>query len=189
MPVLQAKASEGPKLDAGTYEVICADATTDQLPNPQFGDGNVLRLKLQVVDMVNPDGSDVVLDAIANLKLSPMSKLWGWIEAFGFKLEVGQDFDTDQLKGLNAYAVVGQREGQDGALWPRVESIIPLPKQRASSTSAASNVSGWWAYIREEGFTVKEATDKAEELYDKHPKDMSPDEREAVFTALVRDSK
>lgn len=181
MPVLKATAGGGVKVEPGTYECECIEANQDTIENPQFGSGDVLRVKVRLPGVNNEDGDEVELDAMANLKLTPKSKLWGWIEAFGFKLAIGQDFDTEQLRGKRAYAVVGQREGQDGALWARIEDFVALPKSAQPQKTTADilhfdengdAVVDWtvmWTLLRKHGITNKHFADNFGE-----PKEIDP---------------
>jgi hypothetical protein len=170
-PVLKATVGGGVNVDPGTYEALCLEAKADTLQNPQFGNGDVLRIKVELVGIKDEDGEPVVLDGMASLKLSPMSKLWGWVSAFGFKLDVGQEFDTDLLRGKRAFAVVGQREGQDGALWARIEDFVPLPKGAQPVSTSADVIrfdengtphpdwTVFWNLLRKHGITPKNVQD------------------------------
>lgn len=134
MPVIPVTASGGVKLDPGTYEVTVIETVEEVIPQEKRlygGDGHMLKLKLGVNDVVNEDGSDIELTASASYKLSPSTKLWSWVEAFGFKLEVGQSFDTDQLIGMSCQALITQDKKDDGSVWAKVDQLFPLGRKAA----------------------------------------------------------
>ena len=110
-------------LDNGTYPITIVAIAEGQIENPQYGDGRVVRIDMEFDGMVLPDGDPVILDAIANPKLSPKSKLGGWCKALGFDLEIGQEFDLDELVGAKGLAVI-ENESKDGQDWPRVVNIV-----------------------------------------------------------------
>ena len=164
MPVLQATAGGGAKVSAGGHHVVCTNTAADKLENSQFGTGEVIRFTLTVLDEQDAEGNEVELDAIANYKLTPKSKLWGWCAAFGVAPEVGKSFDTSQLHGLEAMAVVIDKPGDDGGVFSRVDEIVPLPKAMGGRDKAPPSV------INPDGtanWTVFWATCKENELPDK----------------------
>lgn len=136
--VRKASQGGGVHIDPGTYHIRCMDAREDHLDNSQFGSGDVIRFDLEAVDMVMPDGNPVQLDAIANDRLTPKSKLWGWLEAFGLKVEVGSDIDIDDVVGREAYAVVVDKASEQGGVFSKVDNLIPLPKTGARSMPGAA---------------------------------------------------
>lgn len=137
MPIIKAEAGGGVKLEPGTYEVTCIAVSEDRLEKPLFGNGHMIKLKLEVADVMDENGDPVTLSASASYKLSPLSKLWGWVTAFGFDLEVDQDFDTDDLLGMRCQALIGQKKKDDGSVWSQVESLFPLGKRAQAPRSPA----------------------------------------------------
>lgn len=117
-------------MEPGSYVVTCFDAHVDKLEKSQYGDGTVLRFILELDEEEDEDGEKIQLDAIANLKLSAKSKLMAWIEAFGFHPAVGESFDTDQLVGKKAMAVIEDHQSADGGVFSRVKDLMPLPKSK-----------------------------------------------------------
>jgi hypothetical protein len=185
MSLLLTAEEGGTKLDPGTYPVKCMDVKEDKLANSQFGNGEVIRFDLEVIDVLDEDGNPITLDGIANRKLTPGSKLWKWLEAFGLKMAVGERVDIEQIVGRQAFAVVVSREGAKGGTFARIENLVPAP----SSTAAAGpveemEISAWWALVRSEGFNTSDGRNKAEELFKKEPKDLNGIQRAEVLTAL-----
>jgi hypothetical protein len=182
--VLTAEAGGGVKLDPGTYPVVCMDVKEDRLDNSQFGNGDVIRFVLEVVDVLDENGEPVQLDAIANRKLTPKSKLWGWLEAFGLKVAVGAKVNIEDAVGREAFAIVIEKEGSQGGSFARIESIVPAPSRKPAGDPKDMPISEWWALVRSKGHDTSGARDKAVELFGKEPKDLSGEERAAVLAAL-----
>ena len=87
---------------------------------------------MQLVGQVGTDGLPVEMDAIANWKLSPKSKLWGWCKAFGMEPILGTSYDTDSIVGEHALAVVERRDTPNEE-WSRITDFVPMPKMAASA--------------------------------------------------------
>lgn len=202
MAILKAEAGGGNKVDPGTYSITCVRAYEDVLENPAFGTGDVVKLEIELDD-VEDDGAPgelVKLTALANRKLSPSSKLWGWVEAFGFSLEIGQDFDLDWLEGRQAMALIGEKKRDDGTVWSTIESIFPRPARKgrtsggktAPAPKAAAEVdentpiSDWWAVLRERyHFTRVAVVDAGKEMFGKEPAECSGVERLQLYRELT----
>lgn len=130
-------------LDNGTYPMTIVDIQEAVIENPQYGDGNVIRIEMSLDGLIMEDGEPVILDTIANPKLSPKSKLGGWCKALGFDLSIGDEFDLDELKGAKGLAVV-ENDIRDGQEWPRVVNIVGAPKTGNNSQAGPLDVSGFW---------------------------------------------
>lgn len=133
------------------YNVRCIETTQDHLDGSKFGSGDVVRIILEVQDQIDSDGNPVEIDAIANLKLTPKSKLWEWAEAFGLKPVVGQDFDTDDLVDCHARALIVDRDepSADGKVYSRVEKIMAPGSNAAPASPTIVNADGtpnWSAF-------------------------------------------
>ena len=171
------------KLDPGTYTVRCMDIKEDKIENPQYGDGRVIRFILEVDDVLDENGDPVVLDPIANDKLTPKSKLWGWLEAFGLTLEIGKSVDCDKAIGQTAIALIGERTGKDGTgSFPSVESLVP--SQRASTATDDDSVSAFWSMARNKGLTIAQAKQACVEMTGLEPKDVTPQQRKEVLASI-----
>lgn len=142
------------ELENGTYAMTVKDVREDKIENPQFGDGTVVRIDIELDDMVMPDGEPVELDAMANAKLSPKSKLGLWIAALGFEIKVGQEFDLDDLKGAQGLVVV-ENEHKDDVDWPRIVNIVAAPKSGAavslSKPDGKPDFTVFWTKVKELG--------------------------------------
>lgn len=182
--VMKAKAAGGVHIKPGTYNVVCSGVREDEIENSQW-DKNVIRFDLQTTDVLDENGDAVELDAIASRKLSPKSKLWGWLTALGVQLDVGADIDLEEAIGHEALAVIEDHTGTDGAVFSRVKDLIPPASQKAVVDVKDLPVSDWWALVKESGFSVIAARDKAVELYKKEPKDLTPALRADVLAVLM----
>lgn len=167
-PIIQATAGGGAKVSAGGHHVVCLSTSEDKLENSQFGTGEVIRFTLGVLDEKDADGNDVELDAIANHKLTPSSKLWGWCVAFGVTPEIGKAFDTAVLHGREALAVVIDKANAEGAVFSRVDDIVPLPKGMGGAgkpeptvilPDGSADLNVFWTQIRAAGLNRKHVTD------------------------------
>ena len=132
------------------------------LSNPQYGDGNVVRIDMELDGLMTPDGESIILDTIANPKLSPKSKLGGWCKALGFDLEIGQEFELDELIGAKGLAVI-ENETKDGQDWPRVVNIVGAPKTGSGSVRMADgspNFDAFWKQAKAAGYTAKDLRER-----------------------------
>ncbi len=116
-------------LNDGSYEVECIDAEPDQLENPQWGSGDIIRFQFKVIGEFDKAGEPVILDPIATAALTPQTKLWSWSIALGEQPVIGEDFDTDRLLNKRALAQVKSDLKPDGTKgFPKIKNLIPLPK-------------------------------------------------------------
>lgn len=158
MPVIAVTAG-GSKVELadGTYPVQVSEVIEDTIENPQFGNGDVVRIILLVDGVLQPDGEETHLDAIANMKLTPKSKLWGWVTAFGLELVVGSEFDTDALVGRSALARIENDVKEDGSTWPRVRDIFPAVVKPAAGSltkpDGKPDYNAFWARVKAIGKT------------------------------------
>lgn len=161
MPVLKAQAGGGVHVPPGSYEVLCTATRLDKIDNSKFGNGDVVRLDLQIVDVLDENGDYIELDAIANQRLTPKSKLWEWATAFGLPPVLNQNFDTDALVGRTAQALIIDKV-EDGATFSRVDKIFPArASQSAPAAAATSNgdgpdFDGFWRRVKAGGFERKD---------------------------------
>ena len=171
----------------GTYTVTCTDVKEGVIENPAFGNGDIIRFTVSFDDLLDTEGAEVIRDAIANDKLTPMSKLTEWLIAFGVSASVGESLDIEECMGRKALAKVTNIEKNDKT-YDRISSLLPSPKAATRDTEV--NVSElpiveWWSYVRAQGFTQMAVRAMAAEMFDgREPKDLSGEEREAVFAAL-----
>lgn len=168
-------------LEPGTYPVTCMSVRADTLENPQFGNGDVIRFTLRVDDLMDENGKEVERDLIANDKLTPMSKLTECLMAFGVRAEVGEELDLEECVGHKALAQVSERK-KDDKVYDRIEKL--LPQQRMAAADPAGNISDFWKVVKNKGYTVPQVTQTAEDMYGKHPKDLSADERQEILETI-----
>lgn len=165
-------------LENGTYEVTCSGVEDTFLDNPQFGDGEVVRFKLVVGGELTKDGKEIVLDPIANRVLSPKSKLWSFLVAFGFSPRIGQAFELEDCVGKRALAAVVAKTLPDGSKgFPRVESLMRLPtasKSRPVATAAVPPHEHDPAYTAK-GDYVCGTCGKALDPQEEQPTELRPD--------------
>jgi len=162
---------EIPDVEPGTYAATCVRVKDDLIENPQFGDGNVVRLYMVLNDVVDDQGEEIELDGMANRKLTPKSKLTRWAEALGRPIDFDNedDFDTEELVGANCLIKV-VRADKDS--WPKIEDMTAPPKLGRPAKATPANeddVSAWW-----------------EELYGKAPADLTAPERAKLMEALLK---
>jgi hypothetical protein len=145
--------NKGMDIEEGTYEVLCLKVWADKLKDPQFGTGDVLKIKLQFPDLVNEDTNEFFeMDAMANFTLSPRSKLYGWAMAFGCKVDLeANEFDAEQMVGKVAQAVIIKDTKKDGSIWPAVDSIVPAPKKRSAGSTGPTAASSVRSVIMPDG--------------------------------------
>ena len=166
--IRHATASGGTKIPPGTYRVLLMDLKEDLLENALYGNGNVIRFELEVCQHVDVSGNPIQLDALANDKLTPKSKLWGWLEAFGLHPEVEDDVDMEAAVGQEALAVVENVPGKDGTgEFSRVANIIPLPAnipiRDPVRADGEPDFDAFWKRIRAAGFERKDVAPYADD--------------------------
>lgn len=185
MPLMmKATAGGGVHIPPGTYPVTCTDVREDKIEKSQFSP-DVIRFDLDV-ELFDANGDQVKLDAIAAQKLSPKSKLWRWLTAFGVDVSVDADIDIEACIGLSCLAVVKDNEPKDGMPpLSKVDDLIPLPASgKANANIAELSIADWWKLTRDKGFSLKEMRDGSDSMYGKEPKDLDGQERAALLEAM-----
>jgi len=109
------------------YVVTCIGLRDHLLTNPQYGRGEVLMVQLQTNVRDPETGEWVVLERMCNKVWSPKSSLWACAEALGYPVKPGEALDTDRLIGLRCQALVKDEVGNDGAVYSKVDALVPLP--------------------------------------------------------------
>lgn len=189
MPITrEAKAASGGlQLKPGMYQVMCLDVKEDLLEEAAFGNGEIIRFMLMTEDALDTDGNPVEFDAIANDKLTPKSKLTAWLGAFGVAVVVGSQVDIEEAIGKKAQAKIVQKldaSGKDTG-FSKVDDILPAPNARVVEVPIElMKVEEWYAFVRGNGISIKEAKDKSFELLKKDPKDLTGEERKQVYEAF-----
>lgn len=126
-------------IEKGTYPVTCIGVKEDTIPNPQFGNGDVIKFTIQFDTLEDDEGELLTRETMASDYLTPGSKLTSILLAFGLTAEVGKTLDIDDCVGRQALATVGAKSktvnGQVKT-YDTIESIFPAPKTRSAPRPA-----------------------------------------------------
>jgi hypothetical protein len=114
-------------IEKGTHPVTCIAVRPDVLENPQYGDGSVIKFKLEFDGMEEDDGEPVTREAMAGDYLTPGSKLTRYLFAFGISAGIGEEVEIEDAVGRQALAVVGQKTKGE-KVYDTIENLIPAPK-------------------------------------------------------------
>ena len=134
---LEAQESGQPiPLDAGTYPAVVE--SVEEAPGGTFGDQVKFYLK---TEEMGEDGEPVVLWAWASMKLTTMSKLFGWVTAIaGSPPKIGQRFVIDDIVGKPCRVQLSE-ETKDGNTRKRVTDILAPKNPAPAATPAADTCS------------------------------------------------
>lgn len=183
-------------IEKGTYTVTCIGVKEDTIPNPQYGNGDVIKFKLQFDDMVDDGGEDVIRETMASDYLTPGSKLTAILIAFGVTAEIGQNVNIDDCLGRKAQAKVGSvTKTVKGAVktYDTIEELFALPKKPAPKattpaespeTSADTGMSDFWAETRKRNWTAVEVINLSKELYGCAPAELASEDRVVLLEAI-----
>jgi hypothetical protein len=116
----------------GEYKVRIESVTEQQ---SKFGETQLV-WKLRVLD---PQYEGRELAAWANATGSTKSKLAKWARACGYDIVAGDEFDTDDLVGCKAIAVVTVKRTDTGEMFNRVEDLLPLHARETVTVGATSD--------------------------------------------------
>lgn len=191
------------KIPVGSYIATCTGIIEDAIPESQYNP-DIYRFLFDVDGKKDDEGNQATTDAISSRALSPKSKLWDWLVAFGLNPQVGKTIDLEGVIGRKVMIVVEQN-GE----YTRVGKLVPLPEgmaQPAPSTSSEPDDVPWneggtkppladalaeasaLATIVDEakkiGFSMKEIIDVAQSEFGKPPKDLTAEERDRFQKAL-----
>jgi hypothetical protein len=128
MPKLTASRG-GVEIDDGTYRAtVLGIEETDPTPNSP-SDKPWLKWTFTVNDGT---AEGVEMTAASSLRFGPKSKARLWAEALlGRKLEVGEQFDTDQLLPRDCIVVI-RRDEKDFA---KITDVLPVPKPKTGKVT------------------------------------------------------
>lgn len=194
------KATGMPNVEPGVYFATCTGVKDDTIENPQFGNGDIVRIYLRLDDMVAEDGEPVVLDGMANRIISPKSKLTRWAEALGRPINFDEedDFETEDLVEGRCQVKV-TRENKDS--WPKVDDLTALPRGMANQPTvddtiaflkvdakgeAAVDWTIFWTVVKRHGLNKTHIINAAE---GKEPEDIDPFELPQILEALIGKTK
>ncbi len=153
MPVIEPSVGNAPELDDGLYLVECIAIEEKTVENDQFGNRDKLEFSLKLLEVVDKDGSDIVLKPRVNRKWSEKATLFQYATAFGYEADPAEPIDTDVLLHRQARATVHTEKEGD---WPRVTGLMALPRGRTTRAKAAEtdgpDIDGFWKRIRSAGY-------------------------------------
>ncbi len=141
MPVVEPSGGgySGPAIEDGLYAVTCKKIEEYELANDQYGKTHKLRLTLEGKDA---NGETFTVEPLVNQAWGENSTLFKYAQAFGFDPDPDDAFDTDELIGMMANALV--ETGEKAGSWPKVAKLTRLknaaPKQAASNGNGAAAV-------------------------------------------------
>lgn len=120
---------------AGFYPFTVSALEPDTLTKQDGSQSQIARFDLELDDVFDAEGNPAVIDAIANLALTPKTKLWGWLTALGVPPVLHVAFDFDQVLGCRGVAKIVDNPSRDGSqMYSRVEDIGP---ERAQASQAS----------------------------------------------------
>jgi len=126
-------------IEPGTYPVTCISVRPDTLENPQFGDGAVIKFRLEFDGLEDDEGEPLTREAMASDYLTPGSKLTRYLFAFGITAELGGEIDIDDALNRQALAVVGKKTKSTPTgdkVYDTINDLIPAPKARTHKAEA-----------------------------------------------------
>jgi hypothetical protein len=127
MPVLQAG-------DGSEYELIPENDQVNVMVeaveenNFTYDGENVekLRWKFTILDEGPWQGKTIQGDTSTNFTAHPSCKAYNWAVAItGHEFPPGTSFDTDELVGMRARALVGHRTSKQGRTFMKVKEVMP----------------------------------------------------------------
>lgn len=198
------------KLDAGSYTVTCTAVAESVMENSQYDNPDIYRFYFDVHDMEDENGEQATTDAICSRKLTPSSKLWKFLTAFGLRPEIGKTFELEDCIGKTVMAVV---EPNKAGTYNNVASLVPLPRGAQSAPSAAQEarqpvdvsdvpfdtaeppladalheaaaLADWTEQLRTIGYSTKEIIDHAKAKKGKALRDLSAAERDELMAEMT----
>lgn len=203
MSLIQATSGgKAPVIDDNIYEVVCTGVEDVTLEQPdQFGKTEKVRVHLQLVGVEDEDsGEPVSLDPLLNRTFGQKATLRKWATALlnlG-SIDDGSWFETEDLVGHHARAVVKTETGADGKRgWPKVTDLMAMPKaaqkaatkpqegRQPSEDAAVEELSDWWKSTRENGIDRKRVMAKSQEMFKAEPAEISGEQRAELYLALL----
>lgn len=167
------------------------------MENSQYDNPEIYRFYFDVHDMEDENGEQATTDAICSRKLTPSSKLWKFLTAFGQRPEIGKTFELEDCIGKTVMAVV---EPNKAGTYNNVASLVPLP--RGTTTNAtppttntvdeedvpfdteppaeSSPLNDWLTAMRNVGFSTKEIIDLCKSRFEKLPRELSDLQRDLL---------
>lgn len=157
------------------------------MENSQFDNPDIYRFFFNVHDMVDEDGEQATTDAICSRKLTPQSKLWRFLTAFGIKPEIGKTFELEDCIGKTVMAIV---EPNKAGTYNNVASLAPLPrgagapKQESAPAAVDNGISDFWAATRAANLTLEVVKQASEDMFGKAPANLTAEQRDELLKAM-----
>lgn len=187
-------------IEKGTYPVTCIGVKEDTIPNPQYGNGDVIKFTIQFDTIEDDEGVLLTRETMASDYLTPGSKLTAILLAFGVTAEVGQRVDIDDCLGKQALATVGSiTKTVKGVVktYDTIESLFPAPvmKGRAArppaepaasveETQGVLDISAWWKVTRDRNWKRDDVLKLSHEMYGCEPAELAPEDRAVLLEAI-----
>lgn len=120
---------------AGLYDAEIVEVRKDFIEGGLYGSGDVVRFMCALDDTVDEKGEPAIIDATANLLLSPKSKLWGWLENLAIYPAIGNSVDLDLALGKRCVLSIVDNV-RDGTTYSKVDGLFPAKVSRAQANMA-----------------------------------------------------
>jgi hypothetical protein len=119
----------GLEIEDGTYTVRL-ESLEDTEGEWEGKKNQLLKWNFRLPDVPDEDGEPSKYSDLSSLTLTPKSKLWARYQAFtGVSLDLDIEIDLEDMVGKEAQASFVHKTAKgDPSVYPRIESIIPLPK-------------------------------------------------------------
>jgi hypothetical protein len=135
MPIMRTPEDAGPRLEAGTYEMVVVKVREDHIENSPFGTGDVIKFTLRTTD-----GENTELEAMANDSLTPLSKLTKWLNALGIGATPGVPLDLERAQGRTCLVNVGIEDKGERGMFNKVAEILPPLRTQSARREATAAV-------------------------------------------------
>jgi len=103
-----------------------------------------------VFRVLEPEYEGRELIAYTNATNSTTAKVAQWARALGCEVVPGEEFDTDELVGRKAIAVVVVKPSQQGNRYNHVENLLPVGKKKPVAVNAKAESEEDYDYFAEE---------------------------------------
>jgi len=135
---LVVKYSETKSVPEGIYVVKLTKL--EPTTHPQWGDS--IRWTF---DISEGDHTGTAVTAMSSTKVSPKSKIFGWVQAFGHLMDPGEEFDLTQLIGKTVRArIINKKQSKvvDGRsvemTFSNVDALAPYTKKSGQSETPST---------------------------------------------------
>ena len=116
----------------------------EETMHPQYGQ-NIKWIFTIIEAPNNPEAVNTTVTAMSSMKVSPKSKLFSWLQAFGIILGTDEDFEMNSLLGKMVKVRIKNNtkttmiDGQERAVtYSNVDALAAYVPQAATPTAAAT---------------------------------------------------